>query len=192
MLYAPDPYDAHVTAVQSVDVDPPLEWSQRVGRFQDYLNLDAPMAQRLAMAVVDGPDEDIATLHALALAETTAMPPARATVDHTVRTAVMTRLRELYAPHAAPNYQQVGADFDSLAHRFTAAAGLVDPETPAVDMVSASEKTRKAWATPARVTPRSTPSGASRYEAARWRRPASRITLPSWRLTTTANGTRCT
>src|SRR6476660_736476 len=124
MFPSADPLDTHVAAVLALGIDPPAEWSELLARYTAYPRLDRPIAQRLADAVIDGA-EDIDSLRAAPLAEVSAMPPAQAELDHhTVRTAVMTRLRELYAPHAAPNYQQVGADFDSLAHKFTAAAGL--------------------------------------------------------------------
>ena len=59
------------------------------------------MAARLADAVIAG-DDDIDTLRALALAlaEVSAMPPARAEIDPIVRTTVLAKLRELYAPVA--------------------------------------------------------------------------------------------
>ena len=142
-----DPLDSHTADVAAIGITPPELWSQLLARYEGVRQpRRTPSHSRTPRRRRDRRHRrDVATLRALALAEASAMPPAHAEVDHVVRAAVLNRLRELYAPHAAPNYQQVGADFDSLAHKFTAAAGLVDPETPAVDMVSASEKTRKAW-----------------------------------------------
>ena len=37
------------------------------------------------------------------------------------------RLREAYAPHAVPNYEHLGAQFDALAAKFSATVTAVDP-----------------------------------------------------------------
>jgi hypothetical protein len=143
-----DPFDSHVADVTAIGIDPPAQWSELLARHQAYTNLDArSMAQRLADAVIDGAG-DLDILRAEALAEASATPPVHAEVDHVVRTRVLDRLREHYRAYAAPNYQQIAADFDQLARKFTAAASLVDSETDAAQMVDAPDKTRRRGPTP--------------------------------------------
>jgi hypothetical protein len=62
-----------------------------------------------------------------------------------VRKAVLARLIELYAKVAAVNYGKVAAQFDTVAARFTAAAGCCDPELDGAAIVGAADETRRAW-----------------------------------------------
>ena len=89
--------------------------------------------------------EDTASLRAQALAEASALPPAHVTVEASVKTAVLARLRDIYAPVARPNYERLAAGFDETAHKFTAAAAVIDPEESAEALVHAPEKLRKSW-----------------------------------------------
>jgi hypothetical protein len=56
------------------------------------------------------------------------------------------KLRQLYAPHARRNFQQVADQFDKAAREFTTAATTVDPEADAETIVTATEDQRLAWA----------------------------------------------
>lgn len=145
MYATADKLDAHLDAVHATGIDPPDDWSALAARHAAYLDIGTPIVQRLADAVVDGADEDLAMLHALALSEIAATPMDHAAVDNIVRAAVLAKLREIYAPHAQENYDRVAAEFDAFAKKFTAAAGLVDPETDPAQMVNAGPKQRAAW-----------------------------------------------
>jgi hypothetical protein len=46
---------------------------------------------------------------------------------------------------AVDNYSRVASKFDGVAGKFSTAASLVDPETPAADVVGESDKVRQAW-----------------------------------------------
>jgi hypothetical protein len=158
-------WGSHSPTVRADSIEAPPEWSELLARHQEYSCLGDSMAQRLADAVIDGSD-DLATLRALALAEASAMPPAHAHVDHAVRAAVLTRLGGLYAPVAQQNYDRVAADFDQLAQKFSVAAGLVDPETDAAEMVNAGPKQRAAWSDSERCAHRLTDAMAKLKAAA--------------------------
>ena len=145
MFPSADPLDTHVAAVLALGIDPPPEWIEVRARFDSFLDMASPTLALLTDAVIDGADDDIAALRAQALAEVSAMPPAHAEVTAAVRAAVLHRLREHYQPHARPNYDQLAAAFDDTATKFTAAVNVVDPETEAAQLVSAPDKTRKAW-----------------------------------------------
>ena len=147
MFPTSDPLDSHISAVRSLGVEPPLDWTELLEYFERYTSLDErPSTARLVRAVVDPENgDDIIALRADALAETSAMPTAHAEVTAAIRAAVLTSLREYYQPHAVANYASAADYYDGLAQKFTAAADLVDPEADAAAMVDEPEKLRRAW-----------------------------------------------
>ena len=147
MFPTSDPLDSHISAVRALGVEPPLDWTELLEYFERYTSLDErPSTARLISAVVDPENgDDIVALRADAFAEATALPPARAEVTAAIRAAVLTSLREYYAPHAQANYAQAADYYDTLVKKFTSAADVVDPETDAVAMVDENDRTRRAW-----------------------------------------------
>jgi hypothetical protein len=147
--YPTDPYDDHVQAVHALaeaGIDAPEEWVNLHARVEYFSHLGSPSLAGLADAVIgEACDTAIAALRAQALAEASALPPAGAQADHAVRTAALGRLRDIYAPHARPNYQQLATAFDAIATKFAAAVTVGDPETEAAQLISASDKQRKAF-----------------------------------------------
>ena len=141
-----DALNSHVEAVLATGVEPPPEWTELYQRLHDFLSAPSSIPQRLTDAVITGTG-DVAALCAMALAEATALPPAHAQVDNAVKSVVLQRLKDIYAPVALDNYRTVPTEFDSLATKFVAAANVIDPETPAEHLVHAPEKLRKAWST---------------------------------------------
>ncbi|KUI42315.1 hypothetical protein AU197_14470 [Mycobacterium sp. IS-1590] len=149
MLHHQDPYDAHTGAVDTLaaaGVEPPETWAQVQNNFLNYTMLQAPTLTTLSNAIIDGTDEStIAGLRAQALAEATALPPAEAQVTASVRAAVLARLRDIYAPHAQPNYQQLAESFTNTATKLAAAMRVIDPDTEPDQIVTADSKCRTAW-----------------------------------------------
>lgn len=144
-----DPYTAHtkaVAALTAAGITPPVDWLALRDRFAAHVDAADSMVGRLTAAVLDGAsDADLTALRAGALAETQATPQESATVTNVLRTAVVRRLRDLYAPHAEPNYLAVATLFDAQADKFTRAAAIVDPESDPADLITADVKTRTAW-----------------------------------------------
>ena len=128
--------DGEEGATAAVAASPPYPFDVRcdlLERFEGYTFMDArPSTARLADAVINGAD-DIVALRADAMIEASATPMVLAEANAGVRSAVLGRLLEIYAPHARPNYEQLATDYDGLAQKFTAAADLVNPETDAAD-----------------------------------------------------------
>jgi hypothetical protein len=94
--------------------------------------------------VVNGGDDDVPVLTALAVAESIELGQ-RATVTVAVRRAVLARLIEFYSKVAASNYAKVAKKFDGVAANFTDVAGCCDPEGDAASMVEAPDETRASW-----------------------------------------------
>lgn len=142
-----DPTRDHLAAVDllaAAGIDPPADWAALRQRSTD--DTTETCQDRLTRAVLDGDrTADMTALRAGALAESLATPQARAQVNNALRAAVGRRLRDLYQPHAAANYEQLADRFDAAAAEFTTAAALIDPETDAAAIVSAAAKVRAAW-----------------------------------------------
>lgn len=148
MLHRQDPLLAHTSAVDTLaaaGITPPPEWEALRQRIT-ATPADTMLA-RFTAAVLDGnPDADLAALQAGALAETLATPQQQAIVNNAVRAAAVRRLRDLYAPHAAPNYDKVADAFDAAATKLAKAVAVIDPNTDPATVISADAKTRSAWA----------------------------------------------
>ncbi|HYB34400.1 MAG TPA: hypothetical protein VEF72_00395 [Mycobacterium sp.] len=141
-----DPFAEHtrlVDEVASAGASPPGEWMKLRKRFRAFLDMGgrAPMQHRLVDAVVTGSDADIVALRAAAHAEQLEQPKVVAAV----RDAILQRMQEVYRPVATEQYGKVVDVFDSAANKFTAAAQVINPETPAAEMVGASDELRRNW-----------------------------------------------
>ena len=69
MFPTSDPLDSHISAVRSLGVEPPLDWTELLEYFERYTSLDErPSTARLVRAVVDPENgDDIVALRADAL-----------------------------------------------------------------------------------------------------------------------------
>jgi hypothetical protein len=145
-MYPQDPFYDHtqlVTAVTNAGVPPPAEWTALRQRFDAYIALQFPLRQRLANALINGTDDDIAALKALAVAEQLAQAGSQASGD--IEARVLHRLREIYAAVAADNYRAVAKQFDDAATRFADTAATVDVEADPASMIDKPDETRQAY-----------------------------------------------
>jgi hypothetical protein len=131
-------------------IDPPPQWSTLDQRPTNLLELQSPTVDRLKKAVADGADNDeLIQLRAEALAEISALPTFVAQLNNAIADDIYRKMLDAYAKHAQANYQQVAAEFDSAAKSFTDCVAIVDPDSPAEELVigaAATDETRKAWA----------------------------------------------
>jgi len=91
------------------------------------------------------PIEELAELHALALAVEAAGPVQKATISNAARTAFQWGLIREYEKVARDNYEALRERFNQAARDFTTAAAIVDPSTAPAVLVGATDKIRKAW-----------------------------------------------
>jgi hypothetical protein len=146
MSYNDDRYYDHTQllgALLDANLPAPEAWSELRLRYENFLALQYPVLEKLISAVVNGDNDDVGGLRALAMAEQFAQSggqPAEA-----LRVAVTTKLREIYADVAADNYQAIAKKYNDAAQRFTDAANLVDVEADASSMLTAPDKSRKAY-----------------------------------------------
>lgn len=144
-------YDDHVSAVLAATIPgvvaPPKDWIELRQRFTEFTKMESAAADRLALAVLDGDDDEIFELRVSALAEAAGQhnPQAAAAVTNKVRGVVLERLNLLYSAEATDIYGKIADRFDATAQKFTAAAELVDPEVNADEVVAANTKVRNAW-----------------------------------------------
>ena len=134
-----------VDAIAAAGAPPPDEWVRLRGALQSFTELGTPMLSRLTAAIIDGPaDADIPALRAAAHAEQVGLE-AGSKVNSRVRTAVLARMREVYAATATDNYGRVAAVFDDWAGKLTATAAQVDVQATGEAMVDQPDKIRRAW-----------------------------------------------
>ncbi|QZH63817.1 hypothetical protein [Mycolicibacterium farcinogenes] len=119
----------------------PDEYTELLERHAEFKALRTPARDRLTEAVVDGVDADLGLLRAAAIAETVA---SKAVDDH-VQGAVRGRLRAIHDSVAADHYAEVARQFDVAAKAFQKAHSIVSCETDPAEIVTADEKTRKAY-----------------------------------------------
>ena len=141
-----EPLDQHIKLVDLIAAlaPPPPDWVAVRDRWDQFMELAAvPIRDRLVSAIVGG-DGDIPMLRALACSEAGA--GSRADVIVEVRGRVYPELIRLYAEAAADNYALVGKQFDSVAAKFTTAAGKCgDHEASSEDVVGQPNTVRDAW-----------------------------------------------
>ena len=137
-------FDARLRAVANVtDLPPELDvLKSRLDSWQR--DTGTPAIDRLARSVIDGDPAD-AVLLAAAIAQTAASPGVHNDVITGVRTRVHAAIRDTFAAHAESIYRTVAAIFNRAVESFTACTAVCDPEMPAVAVVDATEKVRKAW-----------------------------------------------
>ena len=142
-------HTTHVDTIRSAGATVPLEWDQIRARFEQLDTDTGSYLDRLTAAVINpgtGKQQpDLETLHALALAQSSASNSAIADVINSVRREVAPALVRAYRPVAMENYRLIAQQFDDLAGQFHAAAAVVDPETPPENLVTADEHQRLAW-----------------------------------------------
>jgi len=145
-----DSLHTHIAAVEHLadhGIPAPADWQALRDRWQSAAEgHDGGAQAALNTAIVTGDTKaDLPVLTALALAEAQATPVHRATVRNALAAAIYPRLCELYATVAVKNYTTAAQRFDKAAQRFTKAAEIVDPEADPTSMVTADDRTRKAW-----------------------------------------------
>lgn len=132
---------AAIASLASIGIEMPPEYTELLERHAEFKALRTPARDRLTEAVVDGVDTDLGLLRAAAIAETVA---SKAVDDH-VQGAVRSRLRAIHDSVAADHYAEVARQFDVAAKAFQKAHSIVSPETDPAEIVTADEKTRKAY-----------------------------------------------
>jgi hypothetical protein len=121
------------------------EFERILNRWSEYTESDYSAQAQLAKALLgDTPLERVAELRGLALAEN-ASNQERAVVHNGLAAALYPVLIAEYAKTAQANYATLAAKFNSTAATFTKAATVIDPETPAEQLVHATEAKRRAW-----------------------------------------------
>ena len=116
---------------------------QRLEDFQRQAH-DTAVVDQLTAHLIDGTDADVAALWAAACAEHGTPGPAKQELMLAIRERVNRAARDAYTSVAATNYGIAAERFNDAAQAFTDAA-TIDPNTPADQVVAASEKIRKAW-----------------------------------------------
>jgi len=114
-------------------------------RWSRYLNIGHDTSALLADAITTpGDTSDLAQLRALALAERCGSIE-QADLTKELKAPVLLALRAAYEPVADANYRTLADKFTATAAAFTKAVSAADPDLPAEQMVTQSEKARKAW-----------------------------------------------
>lgn len=132
---------AAIASLVSIGIEMPDDYTELLERHAEYRALRTPARDRLTEAVIDGVGTDLGLLRAAAIAETVA---SKAVDDH-VQGAVRSRLRAIHDSVAADHYAEVARQFDVAAKAFQKAYAIVSPETNPAEIVTADEKTRKAY-----------------------------------------------
>jgi hypothetical protein len=121
------------------------EYERILNRWLEFNERESTAQGQLAAALLgDAPIERLAELYGLALAENSG-PQEKAVVTNELSARVFPALTSEYAKTAAANYTTLAEKFNSTAAAFTKAAGTIDPETPAEQLIHASEAKRRAW-----------------------------------------------
>lgn len=128
-------------------INPPPEVAALRQRLEDFQRQahDTAVVDQLTAHLIDGTDADVAALWAAACAEHGTPGPAKQELMLAIREKVNRAARDAYTPVAATNYGIAAERFNDAAQAFTDAATICDPNTPADQVVAASEKIRKAW-----------------------------------------------
>jgi hypothetical protein len=132
---------AAIASLASIGIEMPDEYTELLERHAEFKALRTPARDRLTEAVIDGVGTDLGLLRAAAIAETVA---SKAVDDH-VQGAVRGRLRAIHDSVAADHYAEVARQFDIAAKAFQKAHSVVSCETDPAEIVTADEKTRKAY-----------------------------------------------
>lgn len=121
------------------------EYERILTRWEDYTTSTYSARDQLATALLgDTPMERVAELHGLALAEN-AGNQEKAVVNNELAARIFPALTAEYAKTAHANYNTLADTFNATAKTFTKAADTIDPETPAEQLIHATEAKRRAW-----------------------------------------------
>ena len=117
-------------------------------RWNTFANLEDDMQAELNKAVLDPKvkPEELARLHALAIAAAGSNHVTEATVRNSVAGEILAALRVEYRTVAEANYETIRERFNELAEQLTDALDAVDSEASPELMVKADSATRTAWA----------------------------------------------
>jgi hypothetical protein len=124
---------SHIWLVDSLlpaGVSPPPEWTRLRSRYDDVATMQRPILNKLIASVLKPSGQDLAELRAMAIAEV-----RTSDVTDQVAAAVHAELERLWAPQSSRVYKTIGAQFDSVAKEFVAAAKSVDVESSAATIV---------------------------------------------------------
>lgn len=144
------------------------EYERLARRRAEFDALNVNLADELTAAVLsDAPLDGFAQLHKLAIASAHVDPIAQATVRNQVHAALEAWMTAEYAQTAEANYDTLRAQFNRDADAFTAAHQIVDANSDPAELVTASDKIRKAWAEGRRLAPALTAQVAPLVTAAR-------------------------
>ena len=123
------------------------EYTRLESRWEAFLDASTNVLDSLTDAVLgDGKPDDIAHLRTLAIVNELATTVTEATVRNSVQHALNLALTREYAKTAEDNYNILRDRFNREAEAFTKAHEIVPATTDAATLVTAPEKTRKAWA----------------------------------------------
>lgn len=123
------------------------EYMRLWGRWELFHGINTNLTERLTNAVLDdGDPANIADLWALAVAGEGRTPVDEASVRNNVRGAIEAAMNLEYQVTAEDNYEIIRKRFNTTADAFTKAHSIVSAKTDAGTLVTAAEKTRKAWA----------------------------------------------
>lgn len=117
-------------------------------RWDTFANLEFSAQDALNKAVFDPKvkPEELARLHALAIAAAGSNHVTEATVRNSVSAEILAALRVEYRTVAEANYEAIRTRFNELAEQLTDALDTVDSEASPELMVKADSATRAAWA----------------------------------------------
>lgn len=133
-------FDKAVAAIEKRGIQIPAEYHRVKSRLSEYNAIRTPMRDELIEVLLSGED-GVEALRAQALAETVASRE----VDEAVKNAVRRRCREVYGEVAADVYAEVAKRFDVAAAELTKCCKVISPEADPAEVVTADDKTRKAY-----------------------------------------------
>ena len=143
-----EPFDEHLARVATISAagaEIPSEWTALRDRFLDFSQLQTPARDRLADAILTGrKGDDIGLLRAAAYSEAVIAQP-QYNVNRAIADAVLQQLVEIYSPVSRENYQRIADRYNAVGAEFAAAAGAVDIEADAEQVIRGSEQERAAW-----------------------------------------------
>lgn len=121
------------------------EYDRVHNRWDEYNTREYSAQAQLGAALLgDAPMERIGELHGLALAAN-ASNQEKATVHNALAGSVYPALRDEYSKTAESNYKTLAKKFNETAATFAKACASIPPETPAEQLIHASEAKRRAW-----------------------------------------------
>jgi len=140
---------AHAKRVQHVAQfggTTPKAYTEALAKWHAWSAEQTSPLEALADAYRDGADETtLATLRAAALLAEITTPEAEGRVHRSVAPVARQQLHDAYHTVASRNYNKIRDQFNATANDFIAHTAIVDPESDAKTLVSASDEVRTAW-----------------------------------------------